>query len=148
MKFVSHRGNLIGKEPEAENTISHIENALLKGYDVEIDIWEIERSNVWLGHDESQTLVDINFIKNEKLWCHAKNINALRIMIENNVHCFWHQQDEYTLTSNGYIWSYPTQSFEKDTIAVLPEQFGVAPKYLYKCVGICSDFIQLYKEAF
>ena len=58
------------------------------------------------------------------------------------IHYFWHQEDDITLTSQGYIWAYPGKQPIKNSIAVLPE--------IYKdkvdvCKGICSDKIELYK---
>ena len=41
MKFISHRGNIDGPNPEWENDPSRIEDVLNKGYDVEIDVWKI-----------------------------------------------------------------------------------------------------------
>ena len=39
MKLISHRGNLEGRKPELENNPEYIDEALSKGYDVEIDVW-------------------------------------------------------------------------------------------------------------
>ena len=38
MILISHRGNVNGKLPNRENTISYIKEAIAKGFDVEIDI--------------------------------------------------------------------------------------------------------------
>jgi hypothetical protein len=146
MIFISHRGNTAGKEVALENTIGHIENALRLGFDVEIDIWDVCNGSIFLGHDKRQQSVHIDFLKNKRLWCHAKTITALQFMINNGIHCFWHQEDKCTLTSKGYIWVYPTMNFDEGTIAVLPEQYGLCWKNLSKCSGICSDFIKMYRD--
>ena len=57
-------------------------------------------------------------------------------------HYFWHQEDDYTITSKGYIWTYPGKKILPKSICVLPERVN------YKkidCLGICSDFIGKYK---
>ena len=101
MKFISHRGNIDGPNPEWENDPSRIEDVLNKGYDVEIDVWKIG-SKLFLGHDGPQFPIDYGFIKNESLLCHAKNLEALEYMLKmDDVHCFWHQEDHDTITSNG-----------------------------------------------
>ena len=43
----------------------------------------------------------------QKIWFHAKNIEAFYELLKLNIVCFWHQNDDVTLTSNGYIWTYP-----------------------------------------
>ena len=41
MKFISHRGNVRGPDPECENDPSQIITVMDEGYDVEIDVWKI-----------------------------------------------------------------------------------------------------------
>ena len=38
MRYISHRGNLTGRDPFRENTVEYIQEALDKGFDVEIDV--------------------------------------------------------------------------------------------------------------
>ena len=71
MILISHRGNINGPRKELENKPQYIENALKLGYDVEIDVWSIDRV-FYLGHDKPQYEVSRWFLHNEKLWCHAK----------------------------------------------------------------------------
>lgn len=107
MIYISHRGNLTGPS-KTENYPIHISAALVMGYHVEIDVWFVN-DKFYLGHDEPnfKTEVDLKYLKNKKLWCHAKNIEALSMMLRNKVHCFWHQEDDATITSKSYIWTYP-----------------------------------------
>ena len=134
MILISHRGNLNGKSDE-ENHPNHIDIALRQGFDVEIDVWKV-LDEYYLGHDEPQYKVNMKFLKNEKLWCHAKNIEALYDMNKEGVHCFWHQTDDVTLTSKGYLWTYPNKDLTQNSIAVLPK---AKPKI--DVAGICSDYI-------
>ena len=39
MKFISHRGNINGKNESMENHPLAIQTALNAGFDVEIDVW-------------------------------------------------------------------------------------------------------------
>ena len=39
MILISHRGNLNGPKPDQENSPNYINNAISKGYNVEIDVW-------------------------------------------------------------------------------------------------------------
>lgn len=57
------------------------------------------------------------------------------------LHYFWHQKDDYTLTSKNFIWTYPNiNSFSNNSVLVVvkPEDFQ---KEMSKCFGICTDYI-------
>ena len=78
---------------------------------------------------------------------HAKNIEALEHMLNVGVHCFWHESDHYTITSNGFIWTYPGHTLTPQSICVMPEKFeGLYSQHeINNCAGVCSDFIGKYK---
>jgi hypothetical protein len=140
MVLISHRGNINGRKPEDENKPWYILNAIEQGYDCEIDVWHVK--NQWyLGHDKPEYEIDLGFLNNNKLWCHAKNLQALQDLLKNNIHCFWHQKDDYTITSRGIIWTYPGNSLSCDSICVMPEYVNKKFKGLDTCAGVCSDII-------
>ena len=140
--LISHRGNINKPIPKLENNPEYIQKALDLGYDVEIDVWY--NNGFWLGHDEPQYPIGISFLKNKKFWCHAKNLEALSLMIlEPDIHCFWHENDTVTLTSKGYIWAYPGKQPINNSIAVMPE---INNDNITQCKGICSDYIEKYKQ--
>ena len=142
MILISHRGNIDGAYPTFENNPVYINKAVHCGFDVEIDVWCVD--NRWyLGHDALQHEVTLSYLKNDKFWCHAKNIEALESMLKDNIHCFWHQEDDVTLTSKGYMWTYPGKKLTTNSIAVLPELNNQNPK---KALGICSDYVVNYKD--
>jgi hypothetical protein len=137
MKIISHRGNLNGPNPSTENSIPAINVALYHGLDVEIDVW-FKNDKWYLGHDKPKYIIDESFLENKRLWCHAKNLNAFNLMLKNKkINCFWHQNDDFALTSKGYIWTYPTKDTRDNSIVVLRSKKDKIPK---KCFGICSDF--------
>lgn len=141
MKYISHRGNTVGKNEETENNPAQIIKTLEEGFDVEIDVWYINQK-FFLGHDEPKYEVDETFLEKENLWCHAKNIDSLLFMLKNSkIHCFWHEKDTLTLTSRNYIWAYPGNQPLKNSIAVMPELYNDNIKL---CSGICSDNIKFY----
>jgi len=145
MKFISHRGNIDGPEPEKENHPDYIRDALKKKFDVEIDIW-LKNEKLYLGHNEPQYEIDVEFLKNPHFWCHAKNTEALGLMRQHaDIHCFWHQDDDYTLTSRGFIWVYPGKLLVSKCIAVKPES-RYSDDALSMCSGICSDIIGPYRN--
>lgn len=134
MIIISHRGNLNGPNPELENNPSQILNALAKGYHVEIDVWCVD--NQWfLGHDEPQYSIPKYFLFNDHLWCHAKNIEALDKMSSPNINYFWHDKDQYTLTSKNYIWC-NLNYYNKNGIIL---DFSPNP-IKRECLGMCLDY--------
>ena len=51
---------------------------------------------------------------------------------------FWHQSDDYVLTSKGYIWTFPNKLLSYNSICVKPEVYKEKP--ILDCAGICTDF--------
>ena len=103
MIFISHRGNISGISSNDENNPDYINVALKLGYEVEVDV-RFENGKFFLGHDFSQYHIDNEFLLNSKIWCHAKTKEALEALEKIKAHYFWHQEDDYTITSKGYIW--------------------------------------------
>ena len=154
-KIISHRGNIRGPKPSQENKPHFIDAAIEKGFDVEVDVWLI--GDVWfLGHDEPEYRIEKNFLnsRSDFLWCHAKNIDALKELLDNKIHCFFHHSDLVTLTSKGFIWTYPGQQLTSNSICLMPENFSTEveryfpnDKYDFKqCYGVCTDFPVKYSE--
>lgn len=143
--LISHRGNIFGRNISRENTCSYIDEAIEQGFDVEIDI-RIVDDKIYLGHDTPDTEIEFYFLLQRKryLWCHAKNLEALIFLLQNNLHCFSHDTDDYILTSKGFIWAYPGQKINDKTICVMPERANYDEQSLLECKGICSDNIVAY----
>lgn len=144
MIYISHRGNLKGRNVERENQPEYIDEAINAGFDVEIDVWMID-NEFYLGHDEPQYKVIYNWLSTryEKLWIHCKNVEAVEWFNQNGFNYFWHENDTLTLTSKQYMWAYPGKQPIIGSIAVMPEIYNDKIK---KCVGICSDYVKDYKD--
>ena len=150
-RYISHRGNINGKNELLENNLDYIDIALNKGYDVEIDLW-IDNDGFYLGHDTPTYPVTLNWLveRSLKLWVHCKDLKTIeelkRLEYENginSIHYFFHNTDDITLTSQGKLWVYPGNQPLKYSIAVLPE---IHNEDVSKCYGICSDIIEKYKK--
>jgi len=134
MILISHRGNLTGPDIERENQPRHIHECLNKGLNVEIDVW-YKDGLFFLGHDTPQYEVSSCFLKNQKLWCHAKNLDALYKMADSgSIHYFWHQKDDFTLTSQNIIWTYPGNPVTLKSVIVTDS------KIIDACYGVCTDY--------
>ena len=145
MILISHRGNIDGRLELYENDPIYIDIALSEGYDVEVDVWYIDNL-LFLGHDKPQYSVDFRWFidRLSKLWVHCKNIESILYFQEcgYEINYFWHQEDDITLTSKNFIWTFPGKKLTPQSIAVLPE--SVKDWGLTECLGICSDYIKKY----
>lgn len=141
MKYISHRGNINGVELDVENTTYGIDRCLDLSLDIEIDIWYLDDA-FYLGHDFPKQKIDETYLTNPKIWCHAKNTDALFHMKNNSlIHCFWHNTDDYTITSKGIIWAYPGKKINNLAVCVSPEKYNYSICELERAYGICSDDI-------
>tara|TARA_R100000908_G_C3612103_1_gene61803 strand:+ start:50 stop:496 length:447 start_codon:yes stop_codon:yes gene_type:complete len=148
MILISHRGNIDGPNPENENKPPYILDAIIKGYEVEVDFW-FSNNKFYLGHDEPQYDIPIEWLENNyrKLWIHCKNVDAINKLHELDrggfyLNYFWHENDKVTLTSQGYLWAYPGVDCSNG-ISVMPE---LAKDFkLENVLGICSDYIINYE---
>ena len=144
MKLISHRGNITGRNTELENKPEYIDAAIELGYDVEVDVW-YKDEDFWLGHDEPKYKISLEYLSKPGLWCHAKNSDALYQMSINAdkiMHYFWHQEDDYTITSQGYLWTYPGKKPYPNSICI-----GDPALYSKQSIyGICSDEIGEFRN--
>jgi len=140
---IAHRGNINGDLPEMENSPNYVMAAIEKGYDCEIDLWCLEEK-YFLGHDGPQYNIGEKFLfdLSSKLWIHCKNLEALKFVSENkgSLNGFWHQEDRYTLTTRGYIWTYPNQPTTTLSILVHLGKWNEIINH-QQLAGICSDFM-------
>ena len=136
MKIISHRGNLDGRKPDCENNPTYIDQAISAGFDVEIDVWFVE-GEFFLGHDAPTYLIDSSWLVSRaaSLWCHAKNMETIeRMLMLEDVVCFWHETDRMTLTSNRIPWLYPNNYVSTGVTVELGE-----PRKIPDVFGICTD---------
>lgn len=137
---IAHRGNVNGPSV-LENSPGFLLDAIHKGFDIEVDIRFIDHT--WfLGHDFATYPVGDAFINQikESAWFHCKNIQALE-RFDKKIHkYFWHQNDDFTLTSNGYIWTYPGQEVTPKSIVV---DLNLNFNNKTNVYGICTDYCSL-----
>jgi hypothetical protein len=141
MKYIAHRGLVNGPNLDLENLPNQIRDSLQQGYDCEVDVRYV--NDKWLlGHDNPDYEVDFAFLEQPGLWIHAKNLEALYVLTGTNLNFFWHQDDDFTLTSHGYIWTYPDKPLTSHSVMVMPEWHNPELTNLTnRCFGICSDYV-------
>ncbi len=140
MRLIAHRGNINGPIPERENQPDYIQEALDAGYDVEADIW-YQDGRFYLGHDKPETRVSFLYLSSPRLWFHAKNPEALHIMIQyDDIHCFFIGDEGVTLTSKKIIYGYPTKRLPPQSVAIMIDSIEGYQDDLF---GLCSDYVGL-----
>ena len=168
-RIIAHRANLGGPNPEVENNPDQIDKCIDQGYDVEIDLRIDEGTGtLWLGHDTPDYKVTWYWLAQRlrNLWIHCKDYNTLVELSSHETskdngfdipaggcNFFWHQEDEYTLTSNNIIWAYPGKpdnlktSKLINTVLVMPEwnKIDWESLKLLRCYGICTDYPEKLK---
>ena len=150
MIYIAHRGLFEGPDLQKENHPDQIKKALSKGHHVEIDVRYVNKKLV-LGHDEPLYDIKDSFIDARKFWIHCKNIEALYYFvthISEKYNYFWHENDQYTLTSKRYIWTCPGKDLTDNSIMVMPEYIDQTLENTknVRCYGICSDYVERIKS--
>ncbi len=143
MRLIAHRGNLNGPCPERENDPVYIEEAIAKGFDVEVDVWGKD-GFWWLGHDEPQYLVSFRWfsVMSSRLWLHCKSfstLNSFAAIGDDCLHWFWHENDAYSLTSNGLIWTNRGKLTGVQSVLVELDYRG-SEKRASDAYAICTDY--------
>jgi len=154
MKIYSHRGNLDGSNRQWENHPSQINKAISAQFNVEIDFWYVE-GECWLGHDFPEHKVSWDFLAQIKyqVILHAKNVEALGFLSNKDAHYFWHDTDDYTLTSWGWVWMHPLahstgKGYTNMTILALPENSAsdFDQDFYTNIGGVCTDYPERWRE--
>ncbi len=146
MIHIAHRANTTGSNKETENSPLAIQNCLDLSYNVEIDVWYMKDDYFMLGHDAPTYLCPEHFLFDERIWCHAKNIETVSALKEKSVfNYFYHETDSITLTNRNYFWTYPGKTLTKNSIAVVPER-GYDIENFNKCFAVCSDFQNILEQ--
>lgn len=155
MIIIAHRGLLDGPNKSVENTPLQIRYAIALGYHAEIDLWFMD-DKWYLGHDNPVNEIPFAFIEENKnkLWIHCKNFGALAQLVPfSSYRYFWHEEDDYTLTSDNQIWTYPGRNLGQNSIAVLPEISGetgwkstLELAKRYEILGVCTDYVTKFVE--
>lgn len=147
-KLIAHRGNLMGAQPEKENTLAYIQDALLAGFDVEVDVRLVD-GQLYLGHDEPQEKVELYYLENSRIWVHAKTAETYLYLREigSSAHYFLHDEDDFAITSLGFLWTHPKCSnLTSKSVLVKFEYDQEFIPQLLQIHGICSDYVAEYSK--
>jgi hypothetical protein len=143
MRWILHRGNNNGPMSIENNPIK-IYDLLMKGYEIEIDVWYMN-NKLFLGHHKPEHEIHEYFLDHTGLWIHCKDAETLEYMNTNkkDLHYFYHTNEDYVLTSKGYIWCYVGKAALENSVIVMPEKANYNWNELERknCI-ICSDYLE------
>lgn len=139
-----HRGNS-RCQPCVENDPAAIEQLVGAGRHVEIDIWRTA-DGLFLGHDTPMYPISIDWICNRKdyLLIHCKDGTTFSWLVAINgehgydLNLFYHTDEDYVLSSRGWIIAYPGKQLYPDCLNMMPEMAGVKATDYF---AICSDLL-------
>lgn len=145
MILIAHRGNTTGRNAEKENDPDQIELVISQGYEVEVDV-RLIKGQMYLGHDGPERPITASWLDSikERAWIHCKNLGALSHLNGSDFNYFWHDTDDYTITSKGHIWVYPGKPFNEQCVVVMPEAWSEGEAL--DCRGVCSDNISAFRR--
>jgi hypothetical protein len=108
MLIISHRGNTNGPGSQCER--DRVEDALLEGYDVEIDVRSIGR-RLFVGHDEPLYELPKEWMRSlvsTRLWFHAKDESARATLTFDGHRVFVHDDEPSAIvTPDNVSWIHP-----------------------------------------
>lgn len=145
MRWILHRGNSAGPN-SVENNPEKMLTLIKDGYEIEIDLWYRD-NNFYLGHDAPEYEIEESYLDNSGLWIHCKDANTLEYMNVNKkyLNYFYHTDEDYVLTSKGYIWCYIGKPALENSVIVMPEKspfsYTLSELMSKNCI-ICSDYLE------
>lgn len=150
MIYIAHRGLFKGPDKNLENHPGQVMLALEQGYQCEIDV-RLVNNKFYLGHDEPLYEIDEYWLRDSNLWIHCKDKESLHWFYKCtfwSYNYFWHENDQYTLTSKGFVWTHPNSDLLSTSIMVMPEHVDNTLNNAIeaKCFAICSDYVEIIKQ--
>ena len=142
-RHICHRGNLL-KHYSDENDPDVLDLRVENGYDVECDVWYY-KEELWLGHDEPEHVVTIEWLDSPRKLVHAKDGKTFEYLLEQNglrgldLHIFYHTTEDYILTNKGVIIAYPGKPLLEGSLCMMPERATYSLEERKKLFFLCSD---------
>ena len=144
MRFIAHRGNLEGPKPGLENTVDYLQTAFDECYGIEVDLQTVN-GVLYLGHDNPQEIVTHTvwkLLEKPGVYCHAKDLQSLALLITHNCETFYHTNEDIVFTSKGKIWCYPGIYHPDIQNSIWLDCHQPIPSYIHKtCYAVCGDNI-------
>ena len=136
--IISHLGNINGRVPERENTLSYLKESLKAGWHVCLDV-VFANGGFLLPHAAGFDAAPMSFFSQPRVWSRCRDSETLDALCNIKAHAFFLSAASHTLTSEQFIWTLPPETLVDRSIAAFPEL--VEPDWLDKQepAGLCSN---------
>lgn len=153
--LIAHKGNILKRDIDRENTIEYIEHALRKGYSVEIEVYLQDNDFLTLS-DDPDDVIDESFLENPKIYVNCVNEACYEKLKNNlNIRCFYIYDDDEAYVSNcGETVirnALGNKMVSKNRIVMFPgtyDEFKLQYKTGIVPFGICTDHPESFKVGF
>jgi hypothetical protein len=136
--IISHLGNTHGRQPEQENTLPYIQQALKEGWHVCVDVC-FRNGGFLLPNAAGFHVAPPALLSKQRVWCRASDPETADALCNIAAHCFLVSREFMSLTSAQFIWTLPPHNLVARSIAAYPEL--APPDWLdnFEPAGLCSN---------
>lgn len=140
--LIAHLGNQNGPNPEQENRLKYVQEALKAGWHVCVEVIFYQGSFL-LPFDGGFNVAQPGFFSNQRVWSKCQDGETIDALCNIGAHSFLVNDAGPTLTSAQFVWTPAPRELSARSIAYLPES---SPGWLeqYEPAGLCSDFPMQY----
>lgn len=147
-QHICHRGNVFLQNTDNENKPDVLDMCDSNGFYVECDVWLVNENELWLGHDNPEYKVDLEWLsRSHRRLIHAKDGATFAYLINESakagldLNVFYHTVEDYALSTKGWIIVHPNRPLVEGSICMMPEMTN--PYYSIderkKLFFLCSD---------
>lgn len=136
--IISHLGNTDGRQPENENKLAYVQQALKAGWHVCVDV-VFHCGTFLLPYAGGFNSVSGAILAKQRVWCRAHDPVTLDALCNINAHAFLNTESGLALTSSQFIWTLPGLSLVDRSIACFPEEADFSWLTSAEPAGLCSN---------
>ena len=136
--IISNMGNIAGRQPEKENTLPYIQQALKEGWHVCVDV-AFRNGAFLLPNSRGVAGVPPALLSKQRMWCRAHDADTVDALCNINAHCFVLSESFMSLTSAQFIWTLPPHVLVARSIAAFPELADANWLENAEPAGLCSN---------
>jgi len=136
--IISHLGNTDGRQPEHENKLAYVQQALKAGWHVCVDV-VFHHGTFLLPYEGGFNPVPGAILAKQRVWCRAHDPVTLDALCNINAHAFLNTVSGLALTSSQFIWTLPDHGLAPRSIACFPEITDAAWLANAEPAGLCSN---------
>jgi hypothetical protein len=135
---ISHLGNISGRNPERENTLSYIREALDAGWHVCVRV-RYANDAFMLPHASGWSIAPPAMLSKQRIWCYTDDAESMDALCGINAHAFFLTENMPTLTTAQFVWTLPPHRLATRSIAAFPELTDAAWLESAEPAGVCSN---------